>query len=80
MIQNGLKAYFHVENGVLKFRGKVYIPLMVELRYRIHVKAYSSLYTTHFRDIKMYQDFKRSFWWSEMKRDIGEYVAKCLTY
>jgi len=27
----------------------------------------------------MYQDLKRSFWWHGMKKDVAEYVAKCLT-
>ena len=27
---------------------------------------------------KMYQDLKRSFWWSRMKKDVLEFVTKCL--
>ena len=28
---------------------------------------------------KMYQDLKQHYWWQGMKKDITEYVAKCLT-
>ena len=28
---------------------------------------------------KMYQDIKKLYWWNNMKREITEYVAKCLT-
>ena len=28
---------------------------------------------------KMYKDLKRNFWWSNMKKDVAEFVAKCLT-
>ena len=27
----------------------------------------------------MYQDLKQNYWWSGMKKDIGEYVALCDT-
>jgi hypothetical protein len=27
----------------------------------------------------MYQDMKKLFWWPEMKREIAEFVSKCLT-
>lgn len=27
----------------------------------------------------MYQDLKKNFWWYGMKRDVAEFVAKCLT-
>ena len=26
----------------------------------------------------MYHDLKRTFWWEGMKRDVGEYVTKCI--
>ena len=26
----------------------------------------------------MYQDLKRNFWWQGMKKDVAEFVAKCL--
>ena len=30
------------------------------------------------RENKMYQDLKLKFWWNAMKREIAQYVAKCL--
>jgi len=27
---------------------------------------------------KMYKDLKESFWWSEMKRNVAEFVSACL--
>ena len=28
----------------------------------------------------MYQDLHHSFWWDEMKKDIENFVQKCLVY
>ena len=27
----------------------------------------------------MYQDVKGMYWWNEMKKDVAQYVASCLT-
>ena len=42
-------------------------------------EAHRSKLTIHPGSTKMYKDVKRSFWWPGMKKDIAEYVAKCLT-
>jgi hypothetical protein len=36
-------------------------------------------YSIHLGTNKMYQDLKKSFWWTRMKREIARYVAKCDT-
>jgi len=36
--------------------------------------------TTHPGSTKMHWDLKSHFWWSGMKRDITDFVARCLTY
>ena len=35
-------------------------------------------YLIHPGGIKIYQDLKKHFWWNAMKREIAQYVAKCL--
>jgi len=34
--------------------------------------------TTHLGCMKMYRDLKSCYWWPRMKKDIAEYVARCL--
>ena len=55
------------------------MPQSFELRIAILEEAHKSRLSFHPGMTKMYQDLKRNFWWNGMKRDIAEYVAKCLT-
>ena len=36
------------------------------------------LFAMHPGSTKMYQDLKTSYWWSGMKRDVSEFVTKCM--
>ena len=38
-----------------------------------------NMVTMHPRGNKMYQNLKQFYWWRGMKKDISEYVSKCLT-
>ncbi|WVZ89470.1 hypothetical protein U9M48_035873 [Paspalum notatum var. saurae] len=49
----------------------------MELRKKILDKAHTSMFTMHPRSNKMYQDLKRKFWWTRIKREIAKYVSEC---
>ncbi|GJV62669.1 putative reverse transcriptase domain-containing protein [Tanacetum coccineum] len=42
-------------------------------------EAHTSRYSIHPGADKMYHDLRDLYWWPGMKRDIAEYVSKCLT-
>ena len=48
------------------------------MRKAILEEAHSESFAIHPGSTKMYQDLKMSFWCSGMKRDISEFVTKCL--
>nr|GEV98118.1 putative reverse transcriptase domain-containing protein [Tanacetum cinerariifolium] len=56
------------------------VPLKGDVRTLIMDEAYKSKYSIHPRDDKMYYDLRDRYWWFGMKKDIPEYVSKCLTY
>ena len=68
------------ENGVLYYKDRVCVADDNDLRKVILEEAHSGSFTIHPGSTKMYQDLKMSFWWSEMKRDVSEFVTKCLVY
>ena len=65
------------EDGVLRIKGRVCVPRVDDLINNILIEAHSSKYSIHQGATKMYRDLKQHFWWSRMKRDIVDFVAKC---
>nr|KYP59145.1 Transposon Ty3-I Gag-Pol polyprotein [Cajanus cajan] len=64
---------------ILKFKGRICVPQDAKLKRAVLEEGYKSRLTIHPGMTKMYQDLKKTFWWSGMKREIAEYVAACLT-
>jgi len=42
-------------------------------------EAHNTPYSVHPGGGKLYKDLKENFWWPNMKREIAEFVARCLT-
>ncbi|GKA73319.1 putative reverse transcriptase domain-containing protein [Tanacetum coccineum] len=55
------------------------VPLKGEVGTLIMDEAYKSKYSVQLGADKMYYDLRDRYWWSGMKKDISEYVSKCLT-
>ena len=51
----------------------------MDLRKKILYESHNTVFTMHPGCNKMYQDMKQYYWWRGMKKDISEYVSKCLT-
>ena len=66
------------ENGVLYYKDGICVPDGIDLRKSILDEAHNGSFVIHPGSTKMYQDLKTSFWWSRMKRDVSEFVTKCL--
>ena len=78
-IGNGKETEFTVnENGVLYYKDRVSVLDCNDLRKSILEEAHSESFAIHPSSTKMYRDLKMSFLWSKMKRDVSEFVTKCL--
>ena len=78
-VREGKVTEFHLKDGVLYSRNRLCIPQNDELKKRILTEAHDTPYTAHPGATKMYQDVKKGYWWPGMKKDIAEFVTKCLT-
>ncbi|GJU20723.1 putative reverse transcriptase domain-containing protein [Tanacetum coccineum] len=76
----GLERHFEQrENGEIYFFDRIWIPSVGGVRKLIMDEAHTSRYSVHPGADKMYYDLRDLYWWPGMKRDIAEYVSRCLT-
>ena len=79
-VQQGQSRDFVVNReDTLRLGTRLYVPDVDELRKEIMEEAYFCTYSIHPGSTKMYHDLKDTYWWNGMKRDIVEFVSKCLT-
>jgi hypothetical protein len=67
------------DQGVMQYKGRIYVPNIKELKDKILYEAHESAYSIHPGGNKMYHDLTATYWWCGMKRDVAEYVALCDT-
>jgi len=79
-ISNRAPTNFKVDDaGVIRFKNRLVVPKVPELRQQILDEAHTTRYSIHLGSNKMYQDLKHKFWWTKMKLEIARYVAQCDT-
>ena len=66
-------------DGSLRYRGRVVVPQLIDLREEILKEFHCSRFSVHLGGTKMYQDLRRQYYWSGMKRHVGDFVRRCLT-
>nr|XP_027124233.1 uncharacterized protein LOC113740918 [Coffea arabica] len=78
-VQKGETLDFKLgSEGVLRFRDRIVVPVDEGLRKEILEESHRSRYTIHPGVNKMYHDVKELYWWDGLKKDVAEFVQKCL--
>ncbi|GJW20216.1 putative reverse transcriptase domain-containing protein [Tanacetum coccineum] len=79
-LQKGLdKMIEQRSHGTLYYLDRIWVPLKGEVRTLIMDEAHKSKYSVHPGADKMYYDLRDRYWYLRMKKDLVEYVSKCLT-
>ena len=55
------------------------VPDMDNLREKILEEAHYIAYSVHPGTTKMYHSIKDLYWWDGMKKDVVDFISKCLT-
>ena len=79
-VRHGLNEELRVDDdGILWLQDRLVVPMAGDIRRRLLETANRSSYTMHFSSTKMYHDLRMHFWWKGMKKDVADFVVKCLT-
>jgi hypothetical protein len=85
-LQNGrqldpkYEGYNLETDGLLRYRGRMYIPENEDIRSIILKEAHRSLYYVHPGVMKMYVEMKKLFFWGGIKHNVVNFVARCLEF
>ncbi|KAL0554397.1 hypothetical protein IC582_008317 [Cucumis melo] len=65
-------------DGGLLFERRLCVSSDSAVKTKLLSEAHSSPFSMHPGSTKMYQDLKRVYWWRNMKREVAEFVSRCL--
>ena len=68
--------YSVVSDGGLRFKGRLVVPDDEDRLRAVLSEAHKSQFTIHPGGDNMYQDVKRQYWWTSIKKDITVFVSK----
>ena len=66
-------------DGSLRYRGRVIVPQLINLREKILREFHCSRFAVHSGGTKMYRDLCRQYYCCRMKQHVGDFVRRCLT-
>ena len=79
-IEGGRKPEFQIrDDGVIVRGSRMCVPEIGELKREIMEEAHSSAYAMHPSSTKMYNTMREHYWWKGMKKEIADFVSRCLT-
>ncbi|XP_070057052.1 uncharacterized protein [Nicotiana tomentosiformis] len=66
-----------VDDGTLRYQGRLCVPNMDDLRERIMIEAHTSRYSVHPGSTNIYHDLREVYLWNDMKRNVADFEARC---
>ena len=77
-LENKYEGYKLEEDGLLTYKNKIYIPNVANLRRIVMDEIHQSPYSGHPGYHKTISTTRKQYFWPGMKKDIAEYISKCM--
>lgn len=78
-VETGETDSFEIgDRGELRMKGRLCVPNQPELRNEILREGHQSLFHLHPGRDKMIEELRELFWWKGLRRDVADFVSKCL--
>ncbi|KAL4037962.1 hypothetical protein IC575_001565 [Cucumis melo] len=79
MVKTGQGEDFSISSDDgLMFEGRLCVLEDSAVKTELLTEAHSSPFTMHPRSTKMYQDLRSVYWWRGMKKEVADFVSRCL--
>ncbi|KAJ8759212.1 hypothetical protein K2173_006672 [Erythroxylum novogranatense] len=78
-VKSDTGSEFELRDETLWLEQRLCVPDVDDLRREILEEAHMTAYAMHPGTIKMYNTLKPHFWWPGMKKQVAEYVSRCMT-
>ncbi|TYJ97414.1 pol protein [Cucumis melo var. makuwa] len=79
LVETGQGEDFSISSDdSLTFEGCLCMPEDCAVKTELLTEAYSSPFTMHPGSTKMYQDLRGVYWWRNIKREVADFVSRCL--
>ncbi|TYK22665.1 pol protein [Cucumis melo var. makuwa] len=73
-------GFLHIPDDGLTFDGRLCVPEDSTEKTELLTEAHSSPFTMHPGSTKMYQELRCVYWWRNMKREMADFVSRCLVF
>jgi hypothetical protein len=74
------EGYQMIDRGLLTYKNKLYIPDCDDLKRFMMDELHKRPYTGHPGYQKMIISTRKQFYWPRLKKDIADYLAKCIEW
>ncbi|KAA0049875.1 ty3-gypsy retrotransposon protein [Cucumis melo var. makuwa] len=79
LVEAGQDEEFSISfDGGLVYERHLCVPTDDAIKTKLLTEAHSSAFSMHLDNTKMYQDLMRVYWWQNMKRELADFVSRCL--
>ena len=78
-LQNKEEGWKELENGLITFRERIYVPIHAKLREDIIRENHNSTFAGHPGRYKTAELVTHNYWWPRVQHDVREYVDGCKT-